>query len=252
MPGWDEWTKEVARKLAHHGYAAIAPHLFSRHGPGARDDVAAARARRRRRAGRPGRWATSPAPAHLLRQQPYANGKVGVIGFCSGGRQAYLPACTVARHRRRGRLLGRPGHRRAGGADAQQPRAPIDMTPRLRCPLLGHLRQRRRQPRPGAGQSHRGGAQASWARTTSSTATTAPATASSPPTGRTIAPSRPSTAGRRCSRSSSSALQVEAREPVQPPEGEVRSQHSEVRRFLDTGGLRLTTLARRQRLISDI
>src|SRR5205807_8808397 len=33
-PGWDEWTKEVVRKLAHHGYAAICPHLFGRFGPG--------------------------------------------------------------------------------------------------------------------------------------------------------------------------------------------------------------------------
>ena len=34
MPGWDEWTTEVVRKFAYHGYAAIAPHLFSRFGPG--------------------------------------------------------------------------------------------------------------------------------------------------------------------------------------------------------------------------
>jgi hypothetical protein len=27
MPGWDEWTCEVARKFAHHGYAAVAPSL---------------------------------------------------------------------------------------------------------------------------------------------------------------------------------------------------------------------------------
>ena len=26
--GWDEWTNEVVRKFAHHGYAAIAPHLY--------------------------------------------------------------------------------------------------------------------------------------------------------------------------------------------------------------------------------
>src|SRR5918996_5499383 len=42
MPGWDEWSKEVVRKFAYHGYAAISPHLFSRHGPGKWDDVAAA------------------------------------------------------------------------------------------------------------------------------------------------------------------------------------------------------------------
>ena len=27
FPGWDEWTCEVARKFAHHGFAAIAPSL---------------------------------------------------------------------------------------------------------------------------------------------------------------------------------------------------------------------------------
>ena len=40
-PGWDEWSKEVVRKFAHHGYSAIAPHLFSRLGPGSSDDLAA-------------------------------------------------------------------------------------------------------------------------------------------------------------------------------------------------------------------
>jgi carboxymethylenebutenolidase len=34
MPGWDEWIIEVVRKFAHHGYAAIAPHLYFRNGPG--------------------------------------------------------------------------------------------------------------------------------------------------------------------------------------------------------------------------
>src|SRR3989304_7736015 len=42
MPGWDEWSKEVTRKLAYHGYAAVCPHLYSRNGPGRWDDVAAA------------------------------------------------------------------------------------------------------------------------------------------------------------------------------------------------------------------
>src|SRR5689334_3742705 len=42
MPGWDEWTKEVARRLAYHGYAAVAPHLNHRLGPGSWDDLAAA------------------------------------------------------------------------------------------------------------------------------------------------------------------------------------------------------------------
>ena len=32
MPGWDEATKEIARKFAHHGYVAISPNLHYREG----------------------------------------------------------------------------------------------------------------------------------------------------------------------------------------------------------------------------
>ena len=41
LPGWDEWIIEVARKFAHHGYAAISPHLYFREGPGSPDDIGA-------------------------------------------------------------------------------------------------------------------------------------------------------------------------------------------------------------------
>ena len=41
MPGWDEWIIETTRKLAHHGFAAIAPHLYFREGTGSPDDVGA-------------------------------------------------------------------------------------------------------------------------------------------------------------------------------------------------------------------
>src|SRR6201984_3245075 len=94
MPGGDEWIKEVTRKLAHHGLATIAPHLYFRDGPGSPDDVGA----RVRAAGGVadeqvmGDIKGAIAP---LRAQPNANGKVGVIGFCSGGRHAYLAGCRL-------------------------------------------------------------------------------------------------------------------------------------------------------------
>jgi carboxymethylenebutenolidase len=136
MPGWDEWSKEVVRKLAYHGYAAISPHLFSRHGPGRWDDVAAA-----------ARAAGGMSDAQVmgdiagamtyLRRQPYANGKVGVIGFCSGGRQSYLAACSVpgldaAVDCWGGRVVAGPEQ-----LNERQPRAAIDLTPDMSCPLLG-------------------------------------------------------------------------------------------------------------------
>jgi carboxymethylenebutenolidase len=136
MPGWDEWTREVTRKFADHGYAALAPHLFSRFGPGSWEDVtAAARAA--------GGSADSvvlgdlDAAARLLSRQPGSNGRVGVIGFCSGGRQAYMAACQLSSIHAAvdcwgGRVIPKP--------DEITPLRPvpiIDMTPQMRVPLLG-------------------------------------------------------------------------------------------------------------------
>src|ERR671924_809026 len=45
MPGWDEATKEITRRFAAHGYAALCPNLHYREGPEASPDDAAAAAR---------------------------------------------------------------------------------------------------------------------------------------------------------------------------------------------------------------
>ena len=94
MPGWDEWIKETTRKLAHHGLATISPHLYFRDGPGSPDDVGA---RVRAAGGVADEQVVGDVAGcmEFLRAQPYANGKVGVIGFCSGGRHTYLAACSL-------------------------------------------------------------------------------------------------------------------------------------------------------------
>ena len=135
MPGWDPWTAEVCRKLAANGYAAIAPHLFSRFGPGAWDDLAAAA---RGAGGVPDAQVVGDVGAAVdwLREQPWSNGRVGVIGFCSGGRQAYMVACKLnidaAVDCWGGRVIAKPEE-----LSERQPVSVIDMTPEMRCPLLG-------------------------------------------------------------------------------------------------------------------
>jgi carboxymethylenebutenolidase len=135
MPGWDEWTREVCRKLADHGYAAIAPHLFSRLGPGTWEELAAAA---RTTGGMPDEQVVGDvrAAANFLREQPLSNGKVGVIGFCSGGRQAYMMACKLdidaAVDCWGGRVIAKPEE-----LNERQPVSVIDMTETMRCPLLG-------------------------------------------------------------------------------------------------------------------
>src|SRR6202451_2190777 len=45
MPGYDEPTKEIARRFAAEGYNALMPNLYHRDAPGASSDDAAAAAR---------------------------------------------------------------------------------------------------------------------------------------------------------------------------------------------------------------
>jgi len=95
MPGYDSATKEIARKFAAHGYAALMPNLYYRDAPGASPDDAAATARAK--GGVPDERLVGDVggAAGYLRGLPGANGKVGVIGYCSGGRQSFLAACSL-------------------------------------------------------------------------------------------------------------------------------------------------------------
>ena len=95
MPGYDRATKEIARRFAELGYDAICPNLYWREAPGAEPDDAAATARAQ--GGVPDERLVSDVggAAEYLRSLPTSNGKVGVIGYCSGGRQSVLAACNL-------------------------------------------------------------------------------------------------------------------------------------------------------------
>lgn len=96
-PGLDPWCMEVVRRFATEGYACVAPHLYHRRGPGHWADVAAAGRAEGLAKAMPNEQVMGDiaGAAAYLRAQPDSNGKVGVIGFCSGGRQAFLAACEV-------------------------------------------------------------------------------------------------------------------------------------------------------------
>lgn len=94
LPGWDAWTREIVRKFADNGFIAISSHLHHRIGAATPEEAGKAA------------WATwGPSDANAMgdiaacarwiKEQPDSNGKVGDIGFCSGGRQAYLSASQV-------------------------------------------------------------------------------------------------------------------------------------------------------------
>ncbi len=95
MPGYDEETKEITRKFAAHGYLALCPNLYSREAPGASPDDAAAAARAL--GGVPDERLVGDVAgaADHLRALRSSNGKVATIGYCSGGRQSFLAACSL-------------------------------------------------------------------------------------------------------------------------------------------------------------
>jgi len=95
MPGYDRATKEMTRRFAELGYTAICPNLYSREAPGASSDDAAAAARAS--GGVPDERLVGDVEGALLylRGLDSSNGKVGSIGFCSGGRQSFLAATSL-------------------------------------------------------------------------------------------------------------------------------------------------------------
>lgn len=93
--GWDAGSKEIARRLASEGIACALPDLHHAYAPGASVTEAAKAVLD----------VGGISDAHavdvvrstfaFVHDQAWATGQVGLIGFCSGGRQGFLAACEV-------------------------------------------------------------------------------------------------------------------------------------------------------------
>jgi carboxymethylenebutenolidase len=147
MPGYDASTKEIARTFAAHGYSALCPNLFHRYAPGAEPGDAAAAVRAA--GGVPDAQAMGDVGGAIehLRALPSSNAKVGAIGYCSGGRQSYLAACSLP--------LDAAVDCYGGGVimsedqlTPERPVSPIELTKDMGCPLLGLFGVDDRNPSP--------------------------------------------------------------------------------------------------------
>lgn len=132
--GVHEHIRDVCRRLAKAGYLAIAPELYFRQGdPAALDDIPAILAN----------IVAKVPDAQVLQDldacAAWASGRggdaarLGITGFCWGGRIAWLYAAHNARLKAAvawyGRLKGAPS--------AGTPSQPIDMVDALHAPVLG-------------------------------------------------------------------------------------------------------------------
>jgi carboxymethylenebutenolidase len=150
LPGWDEFYREFARRLASHGYSVVCPDLYCRHGHGTPDDVAA----RQRAAGGlsdDGAVGDLVAAMQFLRGLPASNGKVGIIGTCSGGRHAYLTAArTPGGFDAVADLWGGQVVVTPAELNDKMPVAPLDYTKDLTAPVLGLFGNEDANPSPEA------------------------------------------------------------------------------------------------------
>jgi carboxymethylenebutenolidase len=147
MPGWDEQTMEITRKFADHGYLALCPNLHHRDAPGASPDDAAAASRASGGVPDDRFLGDMRGAIAYLRSLEDHNGKVGVIGFCSGGRQAFLAACSIELEAAvdcyGGFVVGEP----PPGMPANI-RPVLHLAENLSCPLLGLFGQDDQHPSP--------------------------------------------------------------------------------------------------------
>ena len=150
LPGWDEFYREFCERLARHGYSVLCPNLYDRYGQGTPDDVAA---RVRSEGGVPDDSVVADCAAALgwLKALSTSNGRVGIIGTCSGGRHALLAASRVPGFAAVADLWG-------GGVIEEpspaHPVPPIDYTADLSAPLLGLFGNDDSHPSPAQVDQH--------------------------------------------------------------------------------------------------
>ncbi len=153
MPGWDELYFEMARRLASHGYTALCPDLYCRDGHGSPDDISA---KVRAEGGVADERVVGDCAGAMryLRSLPTSNGKVGIIGSCSGGRHAYLAACRIPGFDAVVDLWGGRVVMAQQDLTPKAPVAPIDYTKDLTAPLLGLFGNEDQAPSPAQVDQH--------------------------------------------------------------------------------------------------
>lgn len=155
LPGWDEYYMEATRKFAHHGYIAICPNLYERiGGADANPDDVAAKVRASGGIADAQMLGDIAGAVAWVRAQKEHNGKVGVFGTCSGGRHAFLYACSRNDIDACAELWGGRVVMSKGDLNPKTPVAPIDLTKDLACPLLGLFGNDDRAPSPAQVDQH--------------------------------------------------------------------------------------------------
>jgi len=138
--GLEDFIKDTTRMFAQLGYAAVAPTLYYRDGPDCKDDAEVRKARLR-----------DPsiirdiegAIGFLKNHKQVDGGKLGIVGFCMGGRIVYLMS-AASKDLKAGVMFYGSGTLVPFG---EGPSA-FDRTSEISCPIQGHFGADDQNPSP--------------------------------------------------------------------------------------------------------
>lgn len=132
--GVHEYIQDVCRRLAHAGYLAIAPELFARQGdPSMYTEIAKLRAEVVDRVPDAQVLSDLDATAAWAKEHGGAADKLGILGFCWGGRITWLYAAHNP-----GLKAGAAWYGQLGGTPSElKPKSVLDLVEQLKAPVLG-------------------------------------------------------------------------------------------------------------------
>lgn len=138
--GLEDFIKDTTHMLALQGYAAVAPSLYHRDGPDCKDDNTVRKARLRD----PSIIRDINGAIGFLKHHDRVNAsRIGIVGFCMGGRLVYLMA-AASKELSAGVMFY--------GSSTMEPfgegPSPYDRTNEISCPIQGHFGADDENPSP--------------------------------------------------------------------------------------------------------
>ena len=138
--GLEDFIKDTTHMFAQLGYAAVAPSLYHRDGPDCKDDNEIRKARLRD----PSIITDIEGAIGFLKNHTQVDGgKLGIVGFCMGGRLVYLMS-AASKDLKAGVMFYGGGTMVPFGEGP----SPFDRTREIGCPIQGHFGAEDQNPSP--------------------------------------------------------------------------------------------------------
>lgn len=132
--GLHEYIQDICRRMAHLGYMAVAPELFARYGdPSRYTDMAALRAEVVSKVADPVAMTDLDAAAQWAKSQGGSADRIGIMGFCWGGRMVWLYSMHNPALKAAAAFYGPLG----GAPTPLQPASVLGQADKVAVPVLG-------------------------------------------------------------------------------------------------------------------